>query len=136
MKRHAALLQLSREHHAALVLTQRIAKAGDAAAISGLMDRVQAIFRQELEPHFRREEAFLLPRLETAGEAVLVHRTLAEHRELRDLASRIGEGDTSCLKPFGVALNRHVRFEERELFVTAEAVLPAEGLDELAQDAG
>lgn len=129
MKRRAALLQLSREHHTALVLTQRIAQAGDAAAISELMESVTTIFRRELDPHFRAEEAALLPHLEAAGESGIVRRTLEEHRELRRLAARIASGDSASLKPFGIALNAHVRFEERELFATAEAVLPPAFLD-------
>lgn len=130
MKRRAALQQLSREHHGALVLTQRIAKARGAAALARLLDVVPATFRRELEPHFRAEEESLLPRLVAAGEGDLVRRTLADHRELRILAAEIAAGDSSRLQTFGAALNAHVRFEERELFVTAEAVLPAEYLDD------
>ncbi|WP_186408744.1 hemerythrin domain-containing protein [Candidatus Accumulibacter aalborgensis] len=133
MKRRAALIELSREHHGALVLTQRIAKAHDTAAVAHLMDSVPAIFRSELEPHFRIEEASLLPRLAAAGEVEQVRRTLAEHRELRDLAAKIAAGDRSRLKPFGAALNAHIRFEERELFATAESVLPAAFLDHSGQ---
>lgn len=136
MKRRAALVRLSREHHGALVLTQRIAKAHDAAAVSHLMDSVPAIFRGEIEPHFRLEEASLLPRLAAAGEVEQVRRTLTEHRELRDLAAQIAAGDNSRLKPFGAALNAHIRFEERELFATAESVLPAAFLDHSGQACG
>ncbi|MBL8425476.1 MAG: hemerythrin domain-containing protein [Candidatus Accumulibacter phosphatis] len=130
MKRRAALQQLSREHHGALVLTQRIAKARDVAALARLLETVPATFRRELEPHFRAEEESLLPRLAAAGEGDLVRRTLADHRELRILAAEIAAGDDSRLQTFGAALSAHVRFEERELFVTAEAVLPAEYLDD------
>lgn len=133
MKRRAALVQLSREHHGALVLTQRIAKAHDAATVSHLMASVPAIFRHEIEPHFQLEEASLLPRLVASGEVEQVRRTLTEHRELRDLVAQIAAGDGSCLKPFGAALNAHIRFEERELFATAESVLPAAFLDHSGQ---
>jgi len=129
MKRRPALLPLSREHHGALSLAHRIARAGEPAIIASLMESVAALFRRELEPHFQAEEADLLPRLAAAGEAALVARTLDEHRRLRTLAARIAEGDDASLKPFGAALHDHVRFEERELFVTAEQVLPADFLD-------
>ncbi len=129
MKRRPALLQLSRDHHTALVLAQRIAKAADEAAVGRLLASVPAFFERELEPHFQTEEATLLPRLEAAGETALVARTLDEHRLLRSLAARLADGDNTSLKPFGDALNSHVRFEERELFVTAERVLPADFLD-------
>jgi hypothetical protein len=125
VKRHASLLKLSREHHVALVLAQRIANASDKAAIAGLMEEVPAIFRRELDPHFRTEETALLPLLERAGENAVARRTLEEHRLLRGLAARVANGDQASLKPFGNALSAHVRFEERELFAAVEAMLPA-----------
>lgn len=123
MRRSSFLRDLSRDHHAALSLANRIAKAEDECALAGLMKEVPEKFRREIEPHFRQEEEDLLVRLAQAGEAPLVRRTLAEHRQLRDLASRLTEGDSSALRRFGTALRDHVRFEERELFVAAEAAL-------------
>ena len=129
MKRRAALLKLSREHHTALVLTHRIAQAGDSAAIAGLMESVPRVFQHDLNPHFKIEEDVLLPKLEELGEKVLVQQTIEDHKELRSLAARIASGDLSSLRAFGLKLNAHVRFEERELFPRAEALLPDEFLD-------
>ena len=129
MKRSAALLKLSREHHTALVLALRISRAGDATAQAELLISVPAIFRDELAPHFAAEESDLLPKLAAAGEAALVERTLAEHCLMRDLIDKITAGDPQSLKSFGALLKAHVQFEERELFVTAQAVLPAIYLD-------
>jgi hypothetical protein len=129
MKRRPALRQLSREHHGALVLALRITKAGDATAVARLMATVPDVFARELEPHFRDEETNLLPGLAAAGAHALVRRTLAEHQLLRGLADRIAAGDVTCLAEFAHALRAHVRFEEHELFETAEAVLPDEILD-------
>lgn len=129
MKRSPILLELSREHHTALVLALRIARANDPAAMASLLSSVPAIFRGELEPHFQQEEQGLLPQLVTAGELALVDRTLDEHRLMRDLVAKISAGDLLSLKSFGVMLKAHVQFEERELFATAQAVLPAAYLD-------
>jgi hypothetical protein len=129
MKRRPALRQLSREHHGALVLALRIAKAGDTDAIGHLMATVPSFFTQELEPHFRDEETTLLPALATGGADVLVQRTLAEHQRLRGLGARIAAGHIASLVEFAHALRAHVRFEEHELFATAEMLLPAELLD-------
>lgn len=123
MKRSPFLRDLSRDHHAALSLANRIAKADDEGALADLMTDVPERFRRELEPHFRQEEEDLLVRLVQAGEESLVRRTLAEHGRLRDLASRLAGGDRSALGSFGAALRDHVRFEERELFEAAEAAL-------------
>lgn len=123
MKRSPALRQLSREHHTALSLTLRIAKAIDEDARSKLMASVPALFHGELEPHFQEEERSLLPQLAAAGETTLVARTLDEHAQIRALAAAIATGDESALAPFGKLLQAHVRFEERELFVVAEQCL-------------
>lgn len=130
MKRSPILIELSREHHTALVLALRIARANDPAAQALLLAAVPAIFRDELEPHFQDEEQGILPQLATAGELALVGRTLEEHRQMRDLVAKISAGDLLSLKPFGAMLKTHVQFEERELFATAQAILPATYLDQ------
>jgi hemerythrin-like domain-containing protein len=128
MKRSPALLKLSREHHTALSLALRIERGGDAATQAALLAALPLIFRNELEPHFQEEENALLPQLRQAGEEMLVDRTLAEHGQLRQLVEQIAGGDLASLQPFGELLRAHVRFEERELFLAAERVLPADYL--------
>jgi len=123
MKRSAALTALSREHHSALVLALRIARAEEPSMIDAILQSIPHIFQHQLEPHFLTEERELLPRLEAGGESELVRRTSEEHRRLRLLAARLVAGDASPLKEFGSLLADHVRFEERELFRVAEAVL-------------
>ena len=123
MKRHPALLQLSREHHTALKLSldcRKAVLAADQGAMNALAGQMSSLFAAELEPHFQREEEELLPWLEAAGEHQLVARTLAEHAQLRGLAERIGRGDQGALEAFATALSDHVRFEERELFEKAQ----------------
>ena len=71
-----------------------------------------------------------MPQLANAGELSLVNRTLDEHRQMRDLVVKIAAGDLPSLKAFGAMLKAHVQFEERELFATAEAVLPPSYLDQ------
>ena len=123
MKRHAALLQLSREHHTALKLA-RVARfacdAGHEMAIIQAAEKITALFADELEPHFQAEEETLLPALAAAGERELVRRTLDEHAELRALNRRLAEPDGETLARFAALLHDHVRFEERELFETAQ----------------
>lgn len=122
MKRSHMLRDLSRDHHAALSLANRIAKTQDEGALAGLMKDVPEIFHREIEPHFRREETGFLVQLAQAGEEKLVAKTLAEHRHLRNLAARLAIGDTSALSEFGIALRDHVRFEERQLFKVVETI--------------
>jgi uncharacterized protein (DUF885 family) len=122
------LLVLSREHHTALSLSVRIARIADAEAEAALLIRVPAVFDAELEPHFQEEEQGLMPALVAAGELALVSRTLAEHGAMRNLMTHIRSGDVVSLKLFGQQLAAHVRFEERELFATAQDVLSADYL--------
>jgi len=126
MKRHAALLQLSREHHQALKMARQARFASDAGISEAITQAAEAIcerFRDELEPHFQAEEKDLLPALTAAGASNLAQRTLAEHAELRELNRRLAEPDGETLARFATLLNDHVRFEERELFETAQQLL-------------
>jgi len=129
MKRSPALINLSREHHTALVLALRIARAVEPETMAELLVSVPAIFRDEVDAHFQREEDELLPKMAAAGATAMVERTLAEHREMRNLVARMNAGDVRAMKPFGAMLKAHVQFEERELFVTAETILPATCLE-------
>lgn len=130
MKRGPALTRLSREHHSALVLAKRAQRVGAAGgeATWRFMGHAVDTFERELEPHFRVEETLLLPLLTDAGEIEAVRRTLDEHEGLRALRNRLRARDAACLRPFGDALEAHVRFEERELFALAESLLTPEAL--------
>ena len=124
MKRHPALLQLSREHHTALKLSRqaRLAiESGNPADITASARAIAELFPGELEPHFQAEENDLLPALARVGESELVERTLAEHAELRALAGELAKApNPATLQAFGTLLEQHVRFEERSLFETAQ----------------
>jgi len=126
MKRHAALQQLSREHHHALKLS-RLARfasdSGHALAIAEAAEKIIESFPEVLERHFKTEEKDLLPALAGAGASALVDRTQAEHAELRDLNRRLSKPDSELLARFATLLHDHVRFEEREVFETAQDLL-------------
>lgn len=131
MKRRPALIELSREHHGALVWAKRLASAASDLERQALRSEITERFARELTPHFLLEENKLLPRLHDIGADGLVSRTLAEHRQLHQLADRARQGDDSALASLGVTLAAHVRFEERELFPFAEQHLDANWLDAL-----
>ena len=123
MKRHASLVALSRDHHAALVMGKRIADcAADVTQLRALCEVVSLRFRTELLPHFEDEEARIFPRLAVSHHAQH-QQALQDHANLRALAVRIAEGDCFALRQFGIALAAHVRFEERELFLLYETLI-------------
>lgn len=116
MRRDPQLIQLSREHHAAL----RLAKLLQIDAQSLPAAEVLAAVAHEskgLLSHFEREERELLPQLLGYGETQLAARLQDEHSQIRAL---LQADDVASLKRLGVLLGQHVRFEERELFETLQ----------------
>jgi len=137
MKRHPALQTLSRDHHQALVIAQRLRRAGDLGA-----GEAQAAFLEfwssECQLHFRVEEEVLLPRFAAAGggDSPAIARVLVDHAEIRLRAIRLqGEpASTALLRELGELLAEHVRLEERDLFPAIEEVLSDRQSRRLAAD--
>lgn len=123
MKRHPALLQLSREHYSALKLARdarRAAGSGEADDIAAISQRIVSVFDTELDPHFRVEEQGILILLAQAGDRDMAGRTIADHAELRRLVKGLATPDAQTLLRFADLLAAHVRFEEREVFEAAQ----------------
>jgi hemerythrin-like domain-containing protein len=123
MKRAPVLLPLSREHHTALSLArrcERAAQSGDAAMIAAACEEAVNALAGHLLPHFATEENSLLPLLQDVAQRPLVERTLADHRQLRELREGLLRNDAASLEAFGQSMIAHVRFEERELFPAIE----------------
>ncbi|HLO62374.1 MAG TPA: hemerythrin domain-containing protein [Azonexus sp.] len=128
MKRHAALLQHSREHHHGLKLARLARFAADSGSPEAVAEAAHTIgeqFASRLEPHFQEEEKGLLVELAAIGQDAFVQRTLAEHGQLRELNARLAVDpqDVTAMSSFATLLHDHVRFEERELFETAQELL-------------
>ncbi len=126
MKRHPALIQHSREHHQALKLA-RLARfavdSGSPEAIKQAAETLREQFPNTLETHFCDEEQGLLVQLAAIGQHALVQRTLDEHARLRALNDSLKNPDAATMATFASLLHDHVRFEERELFETAQTLL-------------
>lgn len=114
MKRHPALIALSRDHHHALSLGNRIRRQPDADHSAAI-----AAQRDELLHHFAAEEQQFAPLWPLLQRSDLQRRFNADHAVLRQLLQ----------PPFQAALLAdtliaHVRFEERELFAVLQSLLP------------
>jgi len=134
MKRIPELHKLSADHHLGLVLARRALIAAEGKSRhspSEVWDEIDRKFRSELEPHFRIEEKYLVPPMEAMGELELVARLNEEHKALREIVVNRSARSLSLLREFGEILERHIRFEERELFETAEKLLPTELFKEI-----
>jgi alkylhydroperoxidase/carboxymuconolactone decarboxylase family protein YurZ len=142
MKRSPELRDLSVEHHHGLVAARRMRKGSQgesplAAAIEGFREA----WRDEIAPHFRREEEILLPAFaQVAGaEDPMIVRTLTEHVALRRAvaaleAARDGAERQRLAGEIGTALEAHIRFEERVLFPAIEAALAGSMLSALGEE--
>lgn len=134
MKRIDELRELSDDHHTSLVLARSLRRASAPGARPSVAERwaqLREAFAGHLEPHFRIEEAHLLPALEAIGEPGLADRIRADHAALRGLVATARAGGEE-LERFGRLLERHVRFEEREVFEATQHRLPAPALRAIA----
>ena len=134
MKRSAELTPLSHEHHQALFVAIGLKRAEGEGAEAGaaFLDYHEATG----ERHFEIEEQVLLPgwlAADPEGDADAARRVLAEHLEIRTATARLRAGEAAAdeVRALGELLDRHVRYEERELFPMIESRLDEEALRSL-----
>ncbi len=135
VKRSRQLKPLSSEHHQALLVAFQLKKgiaghaesAGAPRDLPGLLSLAKRFEDSILKAHTRAEEELLGRHLSAAD----MRRLVSEHGEMTRLleaarSARPPEARAALLA-FADLLERHVRWEERELFVQCE-----EQLDEAA----
>jgi hemerythrin-like domain-containing protein len=142
MKRHPALIPLSRDHHNGLVQAVRLRRAaadGDASArLAAARDFVE-FFRNEERAHLRDEEEELFPLLlryapsqpTPLREARVQHVQLAGFARKLAIAVAAGIVDRETLAAAGELLDAHIRLEERQLFPLIEELVPDDELGRL-----
>lgn len=136
MKRSEALAILSRDHHQALVVAQKLSRA-DATGAAGARDRFLTYWEDDGRRHFQLEEELLLPAFAAHGDPrhPLVLQVLGDHVAIRAKAAAIASSEsleTDALHELGAELQAHVRLEERQLFPVIEQAIPAAELLALA----
>jgi hemerythrin-like domain-containing protein len=124
VKRHAALVPLSHDHHRALVQARRLRERGTAAAAEFLR-----FFASETTRHFREEEELVFPLLYD-DEPESLREILIQHHRLRALVQRLRRGE-DVAAAVAELLERHIRLEERELFELIQRVVPEDQLQRL-----
>lgn len=117
IKRNAAIAEFSRDHHFALLLVWKI-KEGLKKSIQSerISKYVLHYFETELMPHFKGEEELLYCKLPSDNklkiQAETEHATI--YRMIGDLLKN--QSDKTLLQNFADTLEKHIRFEERQLF--------------------
>jgi iron-sulfur cluster repair protein YtfE (RIC family) len=133
IKRHPALVSLSRDHHFGLLLVWKI-KQGLAKhiALERIRDYVVYFFENDLDQHFREEEQTLFPKLPINN--ALRIRAEQEHAFIYKLVERLRteEVKDTLLREFADRLMDHIRFEERELFALLQETLTDAELEMVA----
>src|SRR5512137_779309 len=136
VKRSRELRPLSSEHHQALLVAFQLKKAiaghAETAGAPRDLDGLVALARRFEESvflvHITAEEELLGRHLAASD----MRRLQEEHRQLRQLlaeARSLRQGSRRApLAAFAELLERHVRWEERELFQHCEAHIGAEDL--------
>ena len=129
MKRHAALVPLSRQHHDGLALGVFIRRGlqgvPDPSALERLRQQALDLWELELRGHFEAEEEALFPAVRDAiPDPELVDQLIAEHDEMRTLFASLkqvsDDGLQDLLREVREILVRHIRTEERVLFETVQ----------------
>jgi len=130
MMRHPALEPFSRDHNVGLVLARHLqdASAGPDQAADAVRQFREA-WVSELMDHFAEEERLLIP-LATSEHGA---RLLREHRQIAAVADCLSDSNlpSASLHEAGIALEEHIRWEERELFPALENSLSESQLSEL-----
>lgn len=129
VKRDASLVSLSRDHHAALVVAQKLRRA-DPTTTDEARKALLAFWEPHGRAHFRLEEEILLPAFAARGDPhhPLVARALCDHVAIRHLVGVLAHRrphERSDLHRLGLLLAAHVRLEEQELFPLIESTLSA-----------
>ena len=136
MKRSRELRPLSAEHHQALLVAFQLKKsleghpeaAGAPKDLPGLLSLARRFEEKVFRPHAAAEEELLGKHL-TPGD---LRRLKSEHAELTRLVDEARRAQPAeartALAAFADLLERHVRWEERELFAYAEDHLDGEAL--------
>ena len=137
MKRSEALASLSRDHHLALVVAQKLRRATDATAPQA-RETFLAYWTGHGRRHFRLEDELLFPAYAGYGDPhdPRVLRALGEHVMIRhraDALAAAGTAEPASLEQLGAELAAHVRLEEREVFPLIERLMPSDELAAVAQ---
>lgn len=125
IKRSPHILKLSRDHHFSLLFSWKIRKGLKQGTDPGrIREYVKYFWETDMCAHFREEEEILFAPLNDA----FVQRAIDDHRKIREMIGQLqsaipAEAIAAQLGDLADAVDRHVRYEERELFPHLEREL-------------
>ncbi|WP_411275455.1 hemerythrin domain-containing protein [Daejeonella sp.] len=144
MKRHIALVPLSREHHGGLILARLLQKGaplykGLPTDLQGKAQYAIQFYNDDLIEHFDREEKIvpLVSDVDVQLDELLTnmveeHKVL--HKLFRNLMDQADHADlASRLDVLGKTLEGHIRKEERQLFPLIQEKVVSETMDKVQE---
>ena len=142
MKRHPALIPLSRDHHNGLVQALRLRRAAtdeDASARLAAAREFVEFFRNDERAHLRDEEEELFPLLlrHVLSQPAPLREARVQHVQLEGFARKLqiavaaSTVDRETLEAAGALLDAHIRLEERQLFPLIKDLVPDQELRRL-----
>ena len=143
MKRNPTLYTLSHDHHQGLILAQQLKKGapqykGMPSTLEDKKEYTLSFYKTELVKHFRDEEEILFPAVKNKNDELdrKIAEIISEHRKMESLIKNLEETDKleNVLDELGHLLEKHIRKEERELFMEIEKVLTEEELQVISEE--
>ena len=133
IKRNQAIVEFSKDHHFALLFVWKI-REGVRKSIdpSRMIPYALHFFDFELISHFKEEEELLFNKLPINNNLRI--RAEEDHKNIRQLIDSLRKNlkDSELLEELVTTLEKHIRFEERELFNHLQEALPNEVLKDVA----
>jgi len=133
IKRNAAIVEFSKDHHFGLLLIWKTREGLKKSIEPERISRyIMHFFETELKTHFKEEEDLLF--VEVPQDNKLRMQAEAEHKNIYELIENIRTrpGDKDLLQTFANTLEKHIRFEERQLFNYLQDNIPASTLAQIA----
>src|ERR1700693_5601443 len=112
IKRNAAIVEFSKDHHFALLLVWKIREGLRKLVEPERINRyIVHFFDTDLNYHFKDEEEILFNKLSTNNPLRIQAET--EHKNVRQMIDELRNnfGDRNLLKNFADTLEKHIRFE-------------------------
>jgi hemerythrin-like domain-containing protein len=138
--RHASLQPLSRQHHQGLLASLLLEKGlKKNASLKEMRDFIIQFWEEELRLHFEKEEVLFLPLAYKYPQLLDGLTQLKnEHQEIRFIIQKLNNEARSeqyeTIASFASLLEKHIRFEERQLFNAIQENLPEDELIDFTVD--
>lgn len=133
IKRNPAIVEFSRDHHFALLLVWKIREGLKKSIDPDRISRYAIHFYDtDLTHHFEEEEAVLFNKISSDNPLRIQAET--DHKNIKQLIEELKNksDDNNLLKTFADTLEKHIRFEERELFNHLQENISDNDLAEIA----